>query len=121
MGYTNIPPAITDRSSQLVEQKQPHYQQGIRREGRSWLPGLGWAIWGEDWLPGRRPSKGALIGLGFPYLHHSVRREGGRTLAALQKGVPAVARPEVELPAPACIGLSKLLLSVSGHENGWMA
>lgn len=116
MGFTNVPPSMSDGSSQLMGQKQSRYcHQGIRRGRVMMLPGLRPAICGEDRLPrrkkGKRPPRGAP---GWAGISPSASQWEGVPKQPLQRG--KVRSRAQSLPGS---GLAKLLLSISGFRNGW--
>lgn len=115
MGFANVPPAVSDGSSQLVGQTQSRYcHQGIKR-GRAELTARTWA--GHLWRgltaqeeEGRRPTqRSTRRGWDFP----TCFTVSGSTQAALAKGQGQKLNFQ-SLPRQ---GLGKLLLSGSGHTG----
>lgn len=119
MGSTNVPPAVSDGSSQLVRQNQSWYcHQGIRK-GRAEMAARTWAGHPLRGLTtqeeeGRRPTqRSTKRGWDFP-ICLTVRES---TQAALAKGEGQKLNFQ-SLPQQ---GLSRFLFSGSGHRDGDMA
>lgn len=100
MGFINFPSALRWILTAGGTETIPVLPSGESGEERPrWLPGLGWAIYGEDLLPRRRKGRRSIQrstrrGWNFP-TNFTV---GGSTQAPY-KG----AKSEVDLPVPALI------------------
>lgn len=115
MGFTNVPPAPSDGSLQLVGAKTVLVLSS-GKEGLQWLPGHGWPSAARTHSPGKKKGRRST--------QRSTRRDWDSstcfTVGGSTQAVPAKERgPELNFQSLPRSGLGKLLLSVSGHRNGW--